>query len=53
MTKSLDSFNARKTLQVGDKTYTYFSIPEAEKNGLDGVSKLPFSLKVVDRKSVV
>ncbi|WP_349358721.1 aconitate hydratase AcnA [Stappia sp.] len=47
MTKSLDSFNARKTLQVGDKTYTYFSIPEAEKNGLDGVSKLPFSLKVV------
>jgi len=47
VTKSLDSFNARKTLQVGDKTYTYFSIPEAEKNGLDGVSKLPFSLKVV------
>ncbi len=47
MTTSLDSFNARQTLQVGDKTYTYFSIPEAEKNGLKGVSKLPFSLKVV------
>ncbi|WP_434054874.1 MAG: aconitate hydratase AcnA [Roseibium sp.] len=47
MTQSLDSFNCKTTLQVGDKTYTYFSIPEAEKNGLDGVSKLPFSLKVV------
>jgi aconitate hydratase len=47
VTKSLDSFKARKTLKVGDKTYTYFSIPEAEKNGLEGVSKLPYSLKVV------
>ncbi|WP_417671343.1 aconitate hydratase AcnA [Roseibium sp.] len=47
MTQSLDSFKSKKTLQVGDKTYTYFSIPKAEKNGLEGVSKLPFSLKVV------
>lgn len=47
MTQSLDSFNCRKTLGVGGKTYTYFSIPEAEKNGLEGVSRLPFSLKVV------
>ncbi|MDX5595010.1 aconitate hydratase AcnA [Pseudovibrio sp. SPO723] len=47
MTTSLDSFGAKKTLTVGDKSYTYFSIPDAEKNGLEGVSKLPFSLKVV------
>ena len=47
MTQSLNSFKAKQTLQVGDKSYTYFSIPEAEKNGLKGVSKLPFSLKVV------
>ncbi|WP_420334538.1 aconitate hydratase AcnA [Roseibium sp.] len=47
MTQSLDSFNCKTTLQVGDKAYTYFSIPEAEKNGLEGVSRLPFSLKVV------
>ncbi len=47
MTQSLDSFKSKKTLQVGDKTYTYFSIPDAEKNGLEGVSRLPFSLKVV------
>ncbi|MDX7950982.1 aconitate hydratase AcnA [Lichenihabitans sp. Uapishka_5] len=44
---SHDSFKSRKTLQVGDKTYTYFSIPEAEKNGLTGVSKLPYSMKVL------
>ncbi|MFD1697667.1 aconitate hydratase AcnA [Roseibium aestuarii] len=47
MTQSLDSFKSKKTLKVGDKTYTYFSIPDAEKNGLEGVSRLPFSLKVV------
>ncbi|NIX75488.1 aconitate hydratase AcnA [Microvirga terricola] len=42
-----NSFNARQTLKVGDKTYTYYSLPEAEKNGLTGVSKLPFSMKVL------
>jgi aconitate hydratase A / 2-methylisocitrate dehydratase len=47
VTQSLDSFNCKKTLTAGGKTYTYFSIPEAEKNGLEGVSRLPFSLKVV------
>ena len=45
MTKSLNSFNARQTIDVSGKTYTYFSLPEAEKNGLDGISRLPFSLK--------
>lgn len=44
---SLNSFNAKQTLKVGDKNYTYFSLPEAEKNGLAGISKLPNSLKVV------
>ena len=38
---SLDSFKCRKTLQAGSKTYTYFSLPDAEKNGLPGISKLP------------
>ncbi|MBB4041369.1 aconitate hydratase [Microvirga flocculans] len=42
-----NSFNARQTLKVGDKTYTYYSLVEAEKNGLKGVSKLPFSMKVL------
>ncbi|ODN72513.1 aconitate hydratase AcnA [Methylobrevis pamukkalensis] len=47
MTKSLDSFKCRKELKVGDKTYTYFSLPDAEANGLAGISALPFSLKVL------
>jgi aconitate hydratase len=42
-----NSFNARQTLQVGDKSYTYYSLVEAEKNGLTGASKLPFSMKVL------
>ncbi len=44
---SLDSFKSRKILKVGTKSYTYFSLKAAEKNGLTGISKLPFSLKVV------
>ena len=48
MTKSLNSFNARQTIDVNGKTYTYFSLPEAEKNGLEpALSRLPFSLKVL------
>ena len=44
---SLDSFKCRKTLEAGGKSYTYYSLPEAEKNGLAGISKLPFSMKVI------
>ncbi|WP_336814604.1 aconitate hydratase AcnA [Bosea sp. MMO-172] len=44
---SLDSFKARRTLTAGGKTYTYYSLPDAEKNGLPGISKLPFSMKVL------
>ncbi|MGV7213727.1 aconitate hydratase AcnA [Bradyrhizobium sp. UFLA05-112] len=44
---SLDSFKCRMTLVVGGQAYTYFSLPDAEKNGLAGISRLPFSLKVL------
>ncbi len=47
MTKSLDSFNCRRTLKVGDAEYVYFDLKEAEKNGLAGISRLPFSMKVL------
>ncbi len=47
MPKSLDSFNCRKTLNVDGKEYTYFSLKAAEANGLAGVSKLPYSMKVL------
>ena len=44
---SLDSFKCRKNLDVNGKTYAYFDLKEAEKNGLQGISRLPFSLKVL------
>jgi len=44
---SLDSFKCRKKLTVGAKTYHYFSLKAAEKNGLAGIGKLPFSMKVL------
>ena len=44
---SLDSFKSRQKLVVGDRSYDYFSLKAAEANGLSGVSKLPYSLKVV------
>ena len=44
---SLDSFKCLRPLKVGSKTYAYYSLPVAEKNGLKGISRLPFSLKVL------
>jgi aconitate hydratase len=44
---SLDSFRCCKPLKVGSKTYAFYSLPAAEKNGLKGISRLPFSLKVL------
>ena len=44
---SLDTFKCRKTLKIGAKTYEYFALAEAEKNGLSGISSLPISLKVL------
>ena len=47
MSTSLDSFKCRKTLNVGPKPYTYFSLKDAEANGLEGISSLPYTLKVL------
>src|ERR1700748_850310 len=44
---SLDSFKCLRPLKVGSKTYAYYSLPVAEKNGLKGISRLPYSLKVL------
>ena len=43
----VDSFKCLRPLKVGSKTYAYFSLPAAEKSGLKGISRLPFSLKVL------
>ena len=48
---SLDSFKCRKTLKVGSKTYAYYSLKAAEKNGLTGVSRLALFAESADRKS--
>jgi aconitate hydratase len=42
-----NSFNSKTKIKINNQEYNYYSIPEAEKNGLDGVSKLPKSLKVL------
>ena len=47
MSTSLDTFKSRRTLTAGGKSYAYFSLTAAEKNGLKGISKLPYSLKVL------
>src|SRR5208282_3476996 len=44
---SLDSFKCLRPLKVGSKTYAYYSLPIAEKNGLKGISRLPYSMKVL------
>ena len=44
---SLDSFRCCRTLKVGSRSYAYYSLPVAEKNGLKGISRLPFSMKVL------
>ncbi|MGO4002018.1 aconitate hydratase AcnA [Pseudomonas fluorescens] len=43
---SLDSLKTLKTLQVDDRTYHYFSLPEAAKS-LGNLDSLPMSLKVL------
>ncbi len=44
---SPDTFKSKRTLHVGGADYDYYSLVEAEKNGLAGISRLPFSLKVL------
>ncbi|MDA7450587.1 aconitate hydratase AcnA [Candidatus Pelagibacter ubique] len=42
-----NSYNSLKTISINDRDFKYYSLVEAEKNGLDGISKLPKSLKVL------
>ena len=42
-----NSYNSLKSINIGGKDYKYYSLSEAEKNGLNGISKLPKSLKVL------
>tara|TARA_B100001175_G_scaffold258689_1_gene227243 strand:+ start:1067 stop:3736 length:2670 start_codon:yes stop_codon:yes gene_type:complete len=42
-----NSFKSLSEIVINGKNYKYFSLKEAEKNGLEGISKLPKSLKVL------
>jgi len=42
-----NSYKSLANISIGDKNYKFFSLKNAEQNGLDGISKLPKSLKVL------
>ena len=42
-----NSYKSLKKITVNDNEYNYYSLNEAEKNGLEGINKLPKSLKVL------
>ena len=42
-----NSFKSLKSITINSLNYKYFSLVEAEKNGLTGISNLPKSLKVL------
>ena len=44
---SIDSYKSKAEITAAGKTYTYYDLKAAEANGLEGVSKLPASLKVL------
>jgi aconitate hydratase len=44
---SNDTFNTRRELTVGDKTYAYYSLAAAEEAGVGEMGRLPRSMKVL------
>jgi aconitate hydratase len=42
-----NSYNSLAKISIDNKEYKYYSLKEAEKNGLEGISNLPKSLKVL------
>ena len=42
-----NSYNSLSDLNINGKNYKYYSLKKAEENGLDGISKLPKSIKVL------
>ena len=44
---SKDSFKSKSTLTAGGKSYTYYSLETAGKNGLGDMKRLPAALKVL------
>ena len=44
---SKNSFNSLSEIKIQETNYKYYSLTKAERNGLEGISKLPKSLKVL------
>ena len=44
---SKNSFNSLSEIKIKEKNYKFYSLKKAEQNGLEGISKLPKSLKVL------
>ena len=42
-----NSYKSLSDLEVNGKNYKFYSLTKAETNGLEGISKLPKSLKVL------
>ena len=43
----INSYNSLSEIEIDNKKYKFYSLKIAEENGLDGISKLPKSLKVL------
>src|SRR5258707_15816534 len=44
---SRDTFNTRTDIGVGGQTVQIYSLPALEKAGVSGVSRLPYSMKIL------
>jgi aconitate hydratase len=44
---SMDTFKARRTMEIGNRTFSYVSLEAAEAGGVGPVSRLPRSLRVI------
>ena len=44
---SVNSFNSKRTLSIGDVSYTYFDLNRAGDNGAGDIARLPVSLRVL------
>ena len=42
-----DTYKTKKTLKIGKKQYVFHSLKLAEKHGLQNISSLPFSIKIL------
>ncbi len=42
-----NSYNSLSDIKINSKNYKFYSLNKAERNGLDGISRLPKSLKVL------